>query len=198
MPKVPVAAEIGADHGMISAYLVAHSLCEKIIVSDISAASLEKAKRLFALRGLADRAIFHVSDGLDAIDQSVGAIVIAGMGADTVQHILEKGLDHIGDASLILQVNSNVHKLRCWLSEHGFHIEAERLVREDRRSYVIVRAKRGTVEYSGKQLLLGPCFLEERPPLRPEYLAWRKACMHQGGRLDVRQDVEWSAEEVKK
>lgn len=198
VPRVPVAAEVGADHGKISAYLVANDICDRIIVSDISGASLDKAKQLFTLRGLHDRAVFNVSDGLDAIDQPVGAIVIAGMGADTVQKILQRGLGRIGGASLILQANSNVHKLRRWLAEHDFFIDAERLVQEDRRYYVVLRAKRGIVEYSEKQMLLGPCLLKDRPPLWQDYLSWRRACMERMRGQDVRQALCWLDEEIKK
>ena len=39
-------ADIGADHGKLSCYLLAHNICKKMIVTDISAGSLSKAKQL--------------------------------------------------------------------------------------------------------------------------------------------------------
>ena len=58
-----VFADIGADHGRLSAVMLL-SGARSALVADISAAALEKArKRLHAL-GLDNRATFAVADGL--------------------------------------------------------------------------------------------------------------------------------------
>lgn len=176
MPVCEVGAEIGADHGITAAHLVSGGICGRMIVTDISAASLDKARRRFAMHGLTDRADFRVADGLAALDAPVGAILIAGMGADTITHILSRGMDRIGDAALVLGPNPNPHIARRWLMENGFAIEAEAIAREDRRYYIVLRARRGEARYTEKELLLGPVLLRERPPLLHDYLTWRHGC----------------------
>ncbi|MDR0898126.1 MAG: class I SAM-dependent methyltransferase [Oscillospiraceae bacterium] len=178
VPSAPLIAEIGADHGILSAHLLAAGVAGRMIVADISAASLNKARRLFALHELAERAAFRVADGLHAVaGEAVDAVVIAGMGGKTIIRMLEGGLSLAGDAALILQPNGDPAPLRRWLMDHGYRIDAERLVREDRRYYIALRAIPGEAHYRPQELLIGPCLLRERPPLLSDYLKWRAACL---------------------
>ena len=52
-PACEYGADIGADHGRLSCALLASGKCRRMCVADISAESLEKAKRLLRLHGLA-------------------------------------------------------------------------------------------------------------------------------------------------
>jgi len=197
VPPCALAAEIGADHGIISAFLLSQGICGRMVVSDISAASLQKARRLFAPRGLETRADFRVADGLLALDAPVEAIIIAGMGEKTIKEILRKGMDRLHGAALVLQSNTGVPGLRRWLAANGFRIDAERVVKEGRRYYIAMRAVEGRAVYSEKELCLGPCLLGERPPLLREYLAWRRGCLlrARGGDQPA---VKWLEEEMDK
>ena len=193
-PLCHTGLEVGADHGIISAHLLASGTCARMIVSDISAASLDKARRLFALHGL--KADFRVADGFSGLDTPVDVAVIAGMGSQTAINILACGHGSLGGAALVLQVNTGLPDLRRWLMEHGYCIEAERLVREGRRFYVGLRAVEGAASYTEKELYLGPCLLVERPPLWGKYLTWRRGCllrMHEG----QENRLAWIEEELK-
>ncbi|MDR0929977.1 MAG: class I SAM-dependent methyltransferase [Oscillospiraceae bacterium] len=178
VPPASLVAEIGADHGILSAHLLAAGVAERMIVADISAASLNKARRLFALHEIEERAAFRVADGLHAIaGEAVGGVVVAGMGGKTIIRMLDTGAHWAKDAALILQPNGDPAPLRHWLMEHGYRIEAERLAREDRRYYIALRAVPGEAHYQPQELLIGPCLLRENPPLLKDYLAWRMACL---------------------
>jgi tRNA (adenine22-N1)-methyltransferase len=178
VPPAPLIAEIGADHGILSAHLLAAGAAGRMIVADISAASLDKARRLFALHEMAERAAFRVADGLNAIaGEAVGAVVVAGMGGKTIIRMLDSGAHLAGGAALILQPNGDPAPLRRWLMDHGYRIDAERLAREDRRYYIALRALLGEAQYTPQELLIGPCLLRERPALLGDYLAWRAACL---------------------
>ncbi|MFR2495723.1 MAG: tRNA (adenine(22)-N(1))-methyltransferase TrmK [Christensenellales bacterium] len=80
----PVAADIGCDHGFLTAKLLETMPNLTMLASDVSAPSLEKARRLLAARGLSGRATLAVADGLSAIDRLVDAVMILGMGAGTI------------------------------------------------------------------------------------------------------------------
>lgn len=193
-PRTELAAEIGADHGLISAHLLWSGTCDRMVVSDCSAASLGKARRLFALHGLEERAVFRVADGLEAVREPVGAVLIAGMGARTMTDILRRGRDRIGDASLVLQANVEVAEIRRWLAENGFCLEREALAKEDGRFYVIMRARRGSAAPDARDLYLGPCLLAERPPLLREYLTWKLGCLQAVRRVDAEEKKRWVEE----
>jgi tRNA (adenine22-N1)-methyltransferase len=177
VPPSGIAAEIGADHGILSARLLLENRCARMIISDISAASLSKARRLIARYGLQERAEFRLADGLTALDRPVNAIIIAGMGAEAIRRMLSNGQDMIEDASLILQPNLDHTQLRRHLMESGFRIDSERLVMDDGRFYVAIRAVRGAASYSPVELLLGPALLHGCPPLFYEYVCWRRDCL---------------------
>ena len=195
VPPCALGAEVGADHGQLSAHLLARGICGRMVVSDISAASLLKARRLFASHGLESRADFRVADGLEALDAPAEAVVIAGMGVRNITGILARGRDRLHGAALVLQTNTGVGDLRAWLMGNGFRIDAERLTREGRRFYIVLRAMEGRAAYGEKELCLGPCLLSERPPLFGEYLAWRRGCLLAAGGGE-RPEMKWIEEEM--
>lgn len=176
VPEVSVAAEIGADHGQISAGVLAAGRAQKMLVCDVSAASLVKARRLFASLGWETRAEFYVADGLDGLNEPVGAIIVAGMGAKTMEGILERGREKLRGAKLILQPNPGVQHMRTWLSENGWRIEKETLVFDEGRYYVALRAAEGNEALSLQQIWLGPRLLEAPTPLFGQYARHRLAC----------------------
>lgn len=180
VPQCARGAEIGADHGQISAGILQAGRCKQMLVCDISAASLRKARRLFASLGWEEQAAFAEADGLEAIETPVDAIVIAGMGAKTMTGILERGLDRIGDAALVLQANPGPEDLRAWLCAHGFRIEAETLVYDEGRYYIALRAVKGAEPLTERQTLLGPRLLENRTPLFESYLQHKLDCARVG------------------
>lgn len=108
----PVAADIGCDHGFLTAKLLETVPNLTMLASDVSAPSLEKARRLLAARGLSGRATLAVADGLSAIDRLADAVMILGMGAGTILKIVSEGRDKIGGAALIVQANVDLPLLR--------------------------------------------------------------------------------------
>ncbi len=158
-------ADIGADHGRLSCYLLHHGVCGRMIVSDVSADSLMKARRLLALHGLDERADFRVADGLDALDTPVQCLAICGMGGRLMGEILLRGRQKLQGASLVLSCHTEIPLLRQILSEIGYHLSAERLVRAKGRYYVVMRAEPGEQTYSEKETYLGPVLMRERPDL---------------------------------
>ena len=132
----PRVADVGCDHGLLSAYLLQREPKLTVLASDVSAPSLDKARRLFAKLGLEDRARLAVADGLAAIGEPVDAVVIAGMGAGTILHIVREGRARIGGAALIVQANRDLPLLRAGLSELGFAVEREAYAEAAGRRYV--------------------------------------------------------------
>ena len=197
VPQCRLGAEIGADPGLISAHLLRENRCGHMVVSDISAASLAKARRLFLLHGLTARAALRVADGLDALcglAEKPAAVVIAGMGAQSIAGILARGSEAWDGTAFVLQPNPDPPYLRRWLAAHGFAIEAERLAFEGGRYYVAMRARRGASDYTPKELLLGPCLLRDKPALWQPYLRWRRDCLRAA--RDTGPQTAWIEEEM--
>lgn len=193
-PKGGLHAEIGADHGITSAYLLHRGIADKLIVSDISAASLDKAKRLFARHGLTERAAFRVADGLDALAEAVDAVLISGMGAVTMTRILSRGLERLQGAALVLQPNPDPPALREWLAKNGYRIAGEALAYESGRFYITMLATPGVCVYTPRELLLGPCLLRSRPEGWGAYLRLRRDCLLAVHGMDTRDKLQWIEE----
>jgi tRNA (adenine22-N1)-methyltransferase len=170
-------ADIGADHGRLACALLTSRPGLRVIVTDVSADSLAKARRLLAARELTARADFRVADGLQALaGDAPDAVVLAGMGGATIRRILSAAgaAEALGDARLILQPNVEVAALRRWLTDHGFRLIEEDVAAAGRRFYAILCAMRGaSAALTPREYALGPCLLARRPPAFAPYLRWR-------------------------
>lgn len=187
-------ADIGADHGRLSCYLLHSQKCRRMVVADISADSLQKARRLLKLHALADRADFVVADGLDALHQPVQCAAICGMGGRLMADILVRGAQKLMGAALVLSCHTDIPLVRATLLQIGYHMTEETLVRAGGRFYIVMRAEAGGASYSEKELYLGPVLLARHPALWREYLLWREgvvAC-EQGHE----RQLQWIREEL--
>ncbi len=166
-------ADIGCDHGRLCGYMLQRDMCRRAVMTDISEASLEKARGLMKRLGLLDRAAFRVGDGAKTLDNPPDVAVIAGMGGQLIASIVEDGQPQLADARLVLQPNVAAPELRGRLCACGYRISDERVAREGRRLYVLLAAERGDAEYDERETVVGPVLLRERPPLLAEYAAFR-------------------------
>lgn len=160
VPVCGCAADVGTDHGKIGAQLLLSGKCGKVIFSDISAPSLEKAKKLAEEKGLREKADFCVADGLEGLPCPVDSIVIAGMGGLNIRDIIVNGKEAVGNAKLILQPNTEIAGLRLALCENGFRITDEAVAREGKRFYVIICAAKGQMQLDETELFAGPILLK--------------------------------------
>ena len=168
-----VFADIGTDHGRLGAYLLQNRRCALAQFTDISDASLQKARALIERLHLTGRAVFSVGDGAAALLEPADVVVIAGMGGTTIAGIVERGLTALGNARLLLQPNVAAPELRERLSRVGYAITDERVVPDAGRNYILIAAERGSGVYDERQLVVGPVLLERRPPELLPYARFR-------------------------
>jgi tRNA (adenine22-N1)-methyltransferase len=173
-PACCLGADIGTDHGRLPLYLLASGRCERMVVSDISAPALSKARELITRHRFEDRAVFVQADGLNALHEPAKAVSLLGMGGDTMCAILAAAPQRLQKAALILSPHTELYKVREVLHLIGYRIEKESVARSGGRFYVILQAVPGDAVYTEKELLLGPCLTRERPPLFQDYLRWRQ------------------------
>jgi len=140
-------ADVGTDHGFLPLYLWENDICPKIIMTDISAGSLNKAKEAFGRQlsaepadgsnpgkapGCPEDIHFRLGSGLEPIEKNeVDVVVIAGMGGVLMTHILGSNmLKTLSFGKYILQPRNGSGKLRYWLDTAGFEIVSEALAPE--------------------------------------------------------------------
>ncbi len=146
-PGQPV-ADIGCDHGKLTAVLAASGRYPKVIGADLRPGPLTKAKQTLENAGCLDRAELRLGDGLSVLSAGeVGSIVLAGVSAQTTWEIIEKApwVSAVGGPRLVMVPATRHSELRRWLWQHGFALVADRPVQAAGRWYAVMAA-----EYTGE------------------------------------------------
>lgn len=142
-PFCDTAADIGTDHGRLICALVESGRIRRGIAADLNEKPLEKARREAQRRGLSHRLEFLQTDGLTGISpENLGAVIIAGMGGETIIHILESW-PYSQDQGItwLLQPMTKAERLRVWLWEHGFSLARESCCTASGRVYSVIEAR---------------------------------------------------------
>ncbi|MDK8282086.1 MAG: class I SAM-dependent methyltransferase [Peptoniphilus lacrimalis] len=138
--KNKIIADIGTDHGFVPNFLYEEDINRKIIATDISLNSLNKAIEFTELRGNKGKIEHIVCNGLEKIPP-VDQIIIAGMGGILISKILDRDFEKARQAEkLILQPMQQLDYLRKFLYDKGFKILDEKIVFEDNKFFHIIVA----------------------------------------------------------
>lgn len=134
--------DVGTDHALLAVHLIKEGIASRVIASDIGEGPLAAAQRTISRHGLENFIRTILSDGLEQVPpDDVTDIVIAGMGGETMVHILGDCPWSLADKRLILQPMTKADVLRSWLYEHGFAIREETCVRDGRFLYAVLYAE---------------------------------------------------------
>ncbi|MDO5491556.1 MAG: class I SAM-dependent methyltransferase [Bacillota bacterium] len=125
-------ADIGTDHGHLPVYLFEREHSPFVVMTDISAPSLEKAKRAAGAYQFGGGMSFRLGSGLEVLEPGeVDTVVIAGMGGKLIRDILSADPEKTRSYSrFVLQPRTAAGALRKWLLEAGFRIFSEDIVEE--------------------------------------------------------------------
>ena len=138
-------ADIGTDHAYVPLILYKNNVSPHVIMCDISAGSLSKAKKSFTDAEIdMPESSFRVGDGIDVIEKGeVDVLIIAGLGGVTIVDILSNDIDKLQSfKKLILQPRNNSGPLRSFLYRYGFDITDNKLVKEGKFSCEVIVAVR--------------------------------------------------------
>jgi tRNA (adenine22-N1)-methyltransferase len=132
-------ADIGCDHGYLGIHLLTEGIASSMIEADVNEGPLQSALHNAHKYGVADNMKFYLSDGAQKIPRDFDTLVCAGMGADTMIHILENA-PWLKDPRyrLILQCQSKTPMLRHFLSEEGWAIRQEAVLRDGKFLYTVM------------------------------------------------------------
>ncbi len=133
-------ADVGCDHGYLGLHLLQSGKASFVLAADINEGPLQSAMRNAKKYGYADKMTFYLSDGLCNVPREFDQLICAGMGADTIISILEAApwLKDEKKYSLILQCQSKTPSLRRYLSENGWRITQEYVVRDGKFLYTVM------------------------------------------------------------
>jgi tRNA (adenine22-N1)-methyltransferase len=177
-----IAADVGCDHAFTSIYLAEQKISPKIIAMDVNQGPIDRAKENIHKYGFQDQIEVRKSDGLEKLNQGeADSIIIAGMGGALINQILSERMEVVESVrELILQPQSEIHKVRQMLCDIHFIITGENMIKEDGKYYVMMKAE---PEYSVKDrkaylpaqkehFYYGRLLLEQKHPVLKEFLLW--------------------------
>lgn len=130
-----VMADVGTDHAYLPMAALQKRLAAFAVATDIHRGPAKVAADHLSANGIgADRAAVLLTDGLHgAEDYHPTDICIFGMGGEMIARIIDEApWVRDGAVRLILQPMTKQEILREYLSQNGFKIVCERLVRTDR------------------------------------------------------------------
>lgn len=135
------AADIGCDHGKLSAWLAGSGRCPRVFACDLRPDPLEKARRRCV--PWKDRVDCRLGSGLEVLQpEEADDIIIAGMGAETILEILDAAPWVSDERYNLVLVPATKHSLlRLGLAQRGFALLDETLAYAAGRWYAVMNAR---------------------------------------------------------
>ena len=137
-----VAADVGCDHGKLSAFLLESGRADYVYATDIREQPLEKAAALLSSGDFEGRYECILTDGLQGLPgDRITDVIIAGLGDDVTESIIiSAGWLRDPGKQLILVPSSRHEKIRAFLAKEGFCISRETAVYEKKHCYTVISA----------------------------------------------------------
>ena len=168
-------ADIGCDHGYLSIHLLTKSIARSCIASDINEQPLLSAVRNAKKFGVRDKIEFYLSDGVSNIPRDFDTLICAGMGADTMVSILDAApWLKSSQYRMILQCQSKTPMLRKYLSDNGWRITEEAVLRDGRFLYTVMEVyyEPDHPRLTDAECYFPPALLENPSKEVPAYYRW--------------------------
>ena len=164
--------DIGCDHALLDIYLIEKKIANKVIASDVNNNALNNAKdniKKYHLENIIDT---RLGNGLDTLCESdnIDTIVISGMGAHTIVGILKNNINKLKNINtIVIGSNTKLEFLRKELMKIDYIIQDEIIVKDNKKTYIIIKFVKGRKRYNKKELYFGPILLKKKDLLFKEY-----------------------------
>ena len=167
-------ADIGCDHGYLGIYLLKNNIASHVYACDINEGPLNAAVFNAEKYGVRDKMQFFLSDGVKNVPRDFDCLVCCGMGGDTMISILESApWLKASSYRLILQCQSKRPELRKYLSENGWLIREETVLRDGKFLYTVMEVVHGPrLELTAGGCHFPPALLKNPTPELPAFYRW--------------------------
>ena len=187
-------ADVGTDHAYLPIYLCAEGRIRGAVASDINEGPVARAMINVAGYHLGRKIQVLRADGLSGLDAySPTDILICGMGGELIAEIIKAAeWTKNKKTRLILQPMTHADKLRAHLTENGFSIVDEAIVKDDKIYQIICAEYTGEVsQYSPTELIFGKQNISRGGDVFREYAAYVRGVFltRKNGKLSAGADV---------
>ena len=169
-------ADVGTDHAYLPAWLLLEGKIPFAVCTDLRPGPLERAKETVEHYGVEDKVSLRLCDGLAGVKaDEVDGVAIAGMGGETILHILKEA-PWSREKTCIVQPMSSLPDLRSGVGPLGMHIVRETLAQEGETLYVVMELAPGAEgPLTAAELQAGRVENHQDDPLWPQYLRQEEA-----------------------
>ena len=163
LPK-GVTADIGSDHGKLMIALFKSGKITKGYAIENKKGPYQRLVKALEEEQLIDDIVPLFSDGIEDLPPEVKNIVLAGMGGDLIVKILKKHPEKLKLVStIIVDAHNAIAKVREEISQMGFVIADEKIIKEDDKYYEIIKFIRSDIAvYTNEDIEFGPILRNEK------------------------------------
>lgn len=172
-----IVADIGCDHAYTSIYLIENGISPYVYASDVNEGPVKRALGNIEVLHMEKFINLRRADGMSDLKEeyNIQTVLICGMGGNLMIDILDNDLvkKHSFD-ELILQPQSDIHKVRHFLHDNEYKIVNEMMVFEDGKFYNIMKAVQGHEEYAYEyEYVYGRYLIQSSDSVFKDYLEYK-------------------------
>lgn len=168
--KGSVPLDIGCDHAKLSIYLLKEKNFPFVYASDNKIGPLNQARENVNYYNLADKIELIKAEGLNSLNDKIDTITVTGMGGLTINKMFLENKNKLTNIkTIILSPNNFIKEVRETINKLGYYLKDEELVEESNKLYHILLFSKGTINYSSKELYLGPILMTKNNQLIKKY-----------------------------
>ena len=161
VPCSSSAADIGADHGYLIAYLKENGIIKRGLAIENKKGPYNILKANLEELGLDIET--SLSDGITYLPSDIDTIIIAGMGKDTIIKIFNDSLERLLTLdNIIISSHGKMDEIRAYLVSKGYYISNEDCIIDENKYYEVSLFKKGHKDYSSLEIKYGPILLKSK------------------------------------
>ena len=161
---IGVTADVGSDHGKLMIALFKSGKITKGYAIENKKGPYQRLVKALETEGLIDKIVPLYSDGIEDLPPEVKNIVLAGMGGDLIIKILKKHPEKLKLVStIIVDAHGAIAKVREEISQMGYIIADEKMIKEEDKFYEIIKFIRADIAvYTNEDIEFGPILRNEK------------------------------------
>lgn len=155
--------DVGCDHGYLLIELAKNNKSTNLLGVENKLGPFSTLKKNIKLNKLDGKINTSLSDGISNVDSSFNTLVIAGMGSDNIVGIIERNKDKLSlFNTIIIDSHTETEKIRRYFVEKYYKISNEKIIKDNKIVYEIIKFVKGKANYSDLEFKYGPIILNNK------------------------------------
>lgn len=155
--------DVGCDHGYLLIELAKNNKSTNLLGVENKLGPFSTLKKNIKLNKLDGKINTSLSDGISNVDSSFNTLVIAGMGSDNIMGIIERNKDKLSlFNTIIIDSHTETEKIRRYFVEKYYKISNEKIIKDNKIVYEIIKFVKGKANYSDLEFKYGPIILNNK------------------------------------